>query len=445
MDILVMAGQLILALAILVSLHEWGHYIAARSFGIRVEKFFIFFDAWGIKLFSKKINDTEWGIGWLPLGGYVKITGMIDESLDKEQLATEPEDYEFRSKPAWQRLIVMIGGVTVNFFLGILIFALSLWYFGDQWIPTQAVNEAYGIAATEMGKEVGFASGDKLIAVNGESYERFRDYTNPSLWMEESLQYTVDREGELINVPIDETARTKVLESKGNTFFKARVKSLVSKPGKEAEEAGIEAGDEILAVNESPATYTDLLFDALQQYKGQEVNLTLLRNGDSVTVKKELDSAGRIGVYLDDKSEFLDDIQTTKYGFIESFPEGTNRGLQTLWLNVKAFGQMFKGKLNPVKTVSGPFQIAAIYGSTWDWQRFWQITGMLSFILAFMNLLPIPALDGGHVLFLLIEMLRGKPLPEKVMYYFQVAGMIILFALMAFILFVDGWNTLFNR
>jgi regulator of sigma E protease len=445
MDILVMAGQLILALAILVSLHEWGHYIAARTFGIRVEKFFIFFDAWGIKLFSKKINDTEWGIGWLPLGGYVKITGMIDESLDKEQLTTEPEDYEFRSKPAWQRLIVMIGGVTVNFLLGILIFALSLWYYGDQWIPTKAVNDAHGIAATEMGKEVGFISGDKLIAVNGESYERFRDYTNPKLWMEESLQYTVDRSGELINLPIDEAARTKVLESKGNTFFKARVKSMVAKPGKEAQDAGIEEGDEILAVNGTPAAYTDLLFDALQEFKGQEVNLTLLRAGDSVSVKKELDTAGRIGVYLDDKTEFLDDIQTTKYGFIESFPEGTNRGLATLWLNVKAFGQMFKGKLNPVKTVSGPFQIAAIYGSTWDWQRFWQITGMLSFILAFMNLLPIPALDGGHVFFLLIEMLRGKPLPEKVMYYFQVAGMIILFALMAFILFVDGWNTLFNR
>lgn len=444
MGTLIMAGQLILALAILVSLHEWGHYIAARSFGIRVEKFFIFFDAWGIKLFSKKVNDTEWGIGWLPLGGYVKISGMIDESLDKEQLASEPEDFEFRSKPAWQRLIVMIGGVTVNFLLGILIFALSLWYYGDQWLPASAVNDANGIAATEMGKDVGFESGDKLLSVNGEKLDRFRDYSNPKLWLGEELTYQVERDGSQKEVTIDEAARTKVLESKGNSFFSARVSTRVAKPAKDAKEAGIEEGDLILAVNNASTQFVDQLYDVLEEVKGQKVNLSVLRGADTLSISKEVDTTGKLGVYLDDKFEFKDKIETTKFGFMESFPEGTKRGMETLVLNVKAFGQMFAGKLNPVKTVSGPFQIAAIYGSSWNWQRFWQITGMLSFILAFMNLLPIPALDGGHVLFLLIEMLRGKPLPEKVMYYFQVVGMIILFALMAFILFVDGWNTLFN-
>lgn len=440
-----MAGQLILALAILVSLHEWGHYIAARTFGIRVEKFYIFFDAWGIKLFNKKINDTEWGIGWLPLGGYVKISGMIDESLDKEQLGSEPEDYEFRSKPAWQRLIVMIGGVTVNFFLGILIFAMSLWYYGDQWLPTKAVNDANGIAATELGKKAGFESGDRLISVNGTEVEKFRDFSNPKLLLNDNLAIIVDRSGETKEVTISEEARTEVLESKGERFFTARSKSKVAEVvGDEAKKAGIEKGDMILNVNGNDAQYTDLLFDVLLKEKGNKVSLGLLRGNDTVSVQTLLDTTGKIGVALDDQFEFADKIETTKYGFFASFPEGTSRGIETLVLNIKAFGQMFKGKLNPVKTVSGPFQIAQIFGSTWDWQKFWQITGMLSFILAFMNLLPIPALDGGHVLFLIIEMLRGKPLPEKVMYYFQVAGMIILFALMAFILFVDGFNTLFK-
>lgn len=440
-----MAGQLILALAILVSLHEWGHYIAARTFGIRVEKFYIFFDAWGIKLFNKKINDTEWGIGWLPLGGYVKISGMIDESLDKEQLSSEPEDFEFRSKPAWQRLIVMIGGVTVNFILGILIFALSLWFYGDQWLPNKAVNEANGIAATELGKKTGFESGDRLLTVNGEEFEKFRDFSNPKLLLNDNLTFSVDRNGETKSITVSEEALTEVLESKGDRFFTARAKSKVAEVASDdAKKAGLEKGDMILAVNGKDASYTDLLYDVLVAEKGKKVALSVLRGSDTVSLQSQLDTSGKIGVMLDDKFEFADKIQTTEFGFFESFPEGTSRGLETLVLNIKAFGQMFKGKLNPVKTVSGPFQIAAIYGSTWDWQKFWQITGMLSFILAFMNLLPIPALDGGHVLFLLIEMLRGKPLPEKVMYYFQVAGMIILFALMAFILFVDGFNTLFK-
>jgi regulator of sigma E protease len=445
MGTLVMAGQLILALAILVSLHEWGHYIAARTFGIRVEKFYIFFDAWGIKLFKKKINDTEWGIGWLPLGGYVKISGMIDESLDKEQLGSEPEDHEFRSKPAWQRLIVMIGGVTINFLLGILIFAMSLWYYGDQWLPTKAVNETNGIVATELGKKAGFESGDRLISVNGKEVEKFRDFSNPKLLLNDNLTIIVDRNGETKEVIISEEARTEVLESKGDRFFTARAKSRVAKvAGEEAKKAGVIEGDMILAVNGNNVQYTDLLYDALLTEKGKKVSLSLLRGTDTISVQTLLDTSGKIGIALDDQFEFADKIQTTEYGFFESFPEGTSRGLETLVLNIKAFGQMFKGKLNPVKTVSGPFQIAQIFGSTWDWHKFWQITGMLSFILAFMNLLPIPALDGGHVLFLLIEMLRGKPLPEKVMYYFQVVGMVILFALMAFILFVDGFNTLFK-
>jgi regulator of sigma E protease len=445
MGTLIMAGQLILALAILVSLHEWGHYIASRAFGIRVEKFFIFFDAWGVKLFSKKINDTEWGIGWLPLGGYVKISGMIDESLDKDQLESEPEDHEFRSKPAWQRLIVMIGGVTVNFFLGILIFALSLWYYGDTWIPTSVANEN-GIIPTELGIDAGFQEGDKLLKINGNEVEKFRDFSNPDLFVSEGepLTYDVENNGEARTIVLADSFKSMFLESKGVGLYRTRAKVIVSKPRKKAKESGFQKADNIIAINDVSTPYFNNMTKELQANKGKEVVVSVLRGGDTVKLTHTLDTSGAIGVELDAKAEFKDRLITTKYGFAESFPEGTKRGMNTLMLNIKAFGQMFSGKLDPVKTVSGPFQIATIYGPTWDWHKFWQITGMLSFVLAFMNLLPIPALDGGHVLFLLIEIVRGKPLPEKVMYYFQIVGMIILFALMAFILFVDGINTFFN-
>ncbi len=446
MGTLIMAGQLILALAILVSLHEWGHYIAARTFGIRVEKFYIFFDAWGVKLFSKKVNDTEWGIGWLPLGGYVKISGMIDESLDKEQMASEPEDYEFRSKPAWQRLIVMIGGVTVNFFLGILIFALSLWHYGDTWLPTEVAN-VNGIVPTELGVQAGFKEGDKLIALNGEKLEKYREFSKPELFFsgDEDLTYTVENNGQIRDFILADSIKPKVMESKGRGLYDKRIKSIVYEAQtEEAKSSGFEKGDQIVSVNDVATPFHNNMKDELQNHKGEEVTIGIIRDNESIEIKHKLDTNGRVGILMDDVSEFAGKTITTKFGFLESFPEGTRRGINTLNLNIRAFGEMIKGKLNPTKTLSGPITIATIYGAEWNWHRFWQITGMLSFVLAFMNLLPIPALDGGHVLFLLIEMVRRKPLPEKVMYYFQIVGMILLFALMGFILFIDSLNAFFS-
>ena len=439
-----MAGQLILALAILVSLHEWGHYIAARTFGIRVEKFFIFFDAWGTKLFSKTIGDTEWGIGWLPLGGYVKISGMIDESLDQDQLATEPEDHEFRSKPAWQRLIVMIGGVTVNFILGIIIFSLALWHYGDTWLPVDAVNDAYGIEVTDYGTKAGFKSGDKLISVNGEKPSKFRDFANPAIVLKsDSLSFKIERNGAEQDIDISEELAKELLESKGKRLFDFRKRAVVAEAQKDrAKEAGFESGDVILDVDGRAATYFDELTGALQEVKGQKVAIHVLRGSDTVLLNAQTDTSGSLGIAIANSKEILSKVEKTEYGFIESFPAGTKKGISALTDNIKAFGLIFKGKLNPVKSVSGPLGIAKIFGATWNWQRFWEITGMLSFILAFMNLLPIPALDGGHVLFLLIEMVRRKPLPEKVMYYFQVVGMILLFALMGFIILIDAYNAI---
>ena len=446
MGTLIMAGQLILALAILVSLHEWGHYIAARSFGIRVEKFYIFFDAWGTKLFSKKIGDTEWGIGWLPLGGYVKISGMIDESLDQDQMGSEPEAHEFRSKPAWQRLIVMVGGVTVNFVLGILIFSMALWHYGDTWLPTQAVNDAYGIVVTDFGKKAGLQSGDKLITVNGVAQEKFRDFANPAIVLKsDSLVFEIERDGEKVILPISEDLAKELLESKGQRLFNFRTLSKIDSVVRtSAVEAGLLKGDVLISLAGKEVKYYDQLQEVLPTQKGKTVQALALRASDTVALQLSLDTSGSIGVAIAQPTELMSQVQKTNYGFFESFPAGTKKGLSALGDNINAFGLMFKGKLDPVKSVSGPLGIAKIFGPTWDWQRFWEITGMLSFILAFMNLLPIPALDGGHVLFLLVEMLRGKPLPEKVMYYFQVVGMVILFALMGFIIFIDFFNAIFN-
>ena len=446
MGTLIMAGQLILALAILVSLHEWGHYIAARSFGIRVEKFYIFFDAWGTKLFSKKIGDTEWGIGWLPLGGYVKISGMIDESLDQDQMGSEPEAHEFRSKPAWQRLIVMVGGVTINFVLGILIFSMALWHYGDTWLPTQAVNDAYGIVVTDFGKQAGLQSGDKLLTVNGVAQEKFRDFANPAIVLKsDSLVFEIERDGEKVILPISEDLARELLESKGQRLFNFRTLSKIDSVVRtSAVEAGLLKGDVLISLAGKEVKYYDQLQEVLPTQKGKTVQALALRASDTVALQLSLDTSGSIGVAIAQPTELMSQVQKTNYGFFESFPAGTKKGLSALGDNINAFGLMFKGKLDPVKSVSGPLGIAKIFGPTWDWQRFWEITGMLSFILAFMNLLPIPALDGGHVLFLLVEMLRGKPLPEKVMYYFQVVGMVILFALMGFIIFIDFFNAIFN-
>ena len=446
MGTLIMAGQLILALAILVSLHEWGHYIAARSFGIRVEKFFIFFDAWGAKLFSKKIGDTEWGVGWLPLGGYVKISGMIDESLDKDQLESTPEDYEFRSKPAWQRLIVMIGGVTVNFILGILIFALSLWHYGEVKLPNAKVLEKGGIEATAIGEFAGLQDGDKIVSVNGKDADNFLDLFDPINYIREGLTYGVDRNGTDMEIAISDSIRKSVLESRGgNRLFSYRQEPYLGYIAESsgAEKAGMQENDIVRSIDSVSIQYFDQISGVIANCISQTVDVVVDRGGETVNLSIKIDTLGRLGVAPTQYAQYLEDTVHVEYGFFESFPAGYSKGTDALLVNIIAFGEMFKGKLNPVKSVSGPIGIAKIFGAEWNWQRFWQITGMLSFILAFMNLLPIPALDGGHVLFLLIEMLRGKPLPEKVMYYFQVVGMVLLFALMAFIIFIDFFNALF--
>lgn len=435
MNTLVMAGQMILALSILISLHELGHYLAARAFGIKVEKFYLFFDAWGFKLFSFKYGDTEYGIGWLPLGGYVKIAGMIDESMDTSQLKSEPQPYEFRSKPAWQRLIVMLAGVTVNIILGVIIFSGSLKFYGDKYLPIESAK--HGITVSEYAKKIGFQDGDQISKVNGKQVTRFDEILDPANIVDKAV-FTVIRNGESFDIAIPDSA-LRAITSKKAGFIGLRQTFSVEKvsPNSNAERAGIQDNDKILTINHWPASYFHEFKDILYHRQGQTVNITVLRGVDTLELPVVVDKGGVIGFQAK-----MDDLgmQTEYYSLGKSFQIGTERAFASLYLNVKALGKVFSGEVDPTKSLMGPIALATVFGGNWDWQNFWALTGLLSMVLAFMNVLPIPALDGGHALFLLVEMIIGRPLGDKFMQVMQVIGMVILLSLMVFVFGNDIWN-----
>lgn len=447
MGTLIMVGQLILALAILVTLHELGHFATARWFGIKVEKFYLFFDAWGIKLFKFKRGDTEYGIGWLPLGGYVKIAGMIDESMDKEQMQAPAEDWEFRSKPAWQRLIVMLGGVTVNFFLGILIFAGSLYYYGEKYIPNKAIVNGHGIMVEELGIYAGLQNGDKILKVNGKELEKFNDIYSPDVVLADRIVMDIQRNGKDTTLILPSDFTKRFTNSRGKGFISYRFSPVVAKVEKNtgAAAGGLQKMDRILSVNDVEVKYFDELPTVLNQYKGKKVKVVVSRKDAPVTLNIQLDTNGKMGFRPTDELDYKDQYKVVKYGLFESIPAGFNKGVSSIVTQVQAFGQMFSGKIDPRKSMMGPFQLATVFGDQWDWQKFWAITGLLSLVLAFMNLLPIPALDGGHVVFLIIEIIIGRPLSEKFLYYMQLLGMIILISLMVFIFGNDIWQMFFAR
>lgn len=443
MGTIIMIGQLLLALAILVTLHELGHFLTARMFGIKVEKFYLFFDAWGFKLFSIKKGDTEYGIGWLPLGGYVKIAGMIDESMDTEQLKTEPQPWEFRSKPAWQRLIVMLGGVIVNFVLGIIIFAGMLFYYGDQFLPNKAVNEAHGIVALPLGKQVGFQDGDKILKINGQELVRFDEAFNPDVMLQNNASYEVQRaDGSTANIvlPSDFVDQFSTL-GKDSGFIAIRYAFSIGEiqDGSEAKRCGLKKGDKILTTNGAPSTFFHEFEAAKRQ--SDELKMTVLRGDDTLNLTATLGKDKILG-FQPDFYAYTDKYETVKYGFFESFPKGLERGVNTLKTQITAFGKMFRGELDPTKSLMGPIQMAKVFGAQWIWEKFWNLTGLISLILAFMNLLPIPALDGGHALFLIVEMIIRRPLSDKFMQVMQVIGMVILIGLMIFVFGNDLFQVL---
>ncbi|GAB4287986.1 MAG: RIP metalloprotease RseP [Marinilabiliales bacterium] len=460
MGTVIMILQLIAALSILVVLHEFGHFIAARIFGIRVEKFYMFFNpklslitykkGEGLKFFviHKKEDEkaenqednphTTYGIGWLPLGGYVKISGMIDESMDKEQLKKPPQPYEFRSKPAWQRLIVMIGGVIMNLILGIVVLSFIHFKYTQNFLPVNEVNKN-GIYAYEYGRQMGFQTGDKIVAINGKPFERFSEVTSYGVLFGDNI--TVERDGKEIVIDIPDTLY-RALKKMEFPFVSAEnypfhVDSLPEKSL--ARDAGIKPGDKFIALNGEEIKCIGQFRELLSKNKNKEIKLSVLRNNDTLYKTIQLDSTGLLGFYHN-----LPDYKMAPYTWGKSFKYGTSDAIEMLIANVKGIGKIFSGKEKASESIAGPIAIATMFGNVWIWERFWRLVGLLSLILAFMNILPIPALDGGHVILTLIEWISGRKIPDKVMEKIQMVGMIILLLLMIYIFGNDIFR-LFNK
>lgn len=495
MDFWIKASQLILSLSILVILHELGHYIPARLFKTRVEKFYLFFDPW-FSLFKKKIGDTEWGIGWLPLGGYVKIAGMVDESMDKEQLAQPPQPWEFRSKKAWQRLIIMIGGVTVNLILGVLIYILVVFSWGEYKLHPKDLKA--GMSVHPYLKKYGLESGDNILKINGEELDNINDATF-KIWLFDGRKLEVKKAGGSIkHITLPENIDYELFEKGalpviGGRSYAGKVDKLASvdqydfhsqriKPNDMLEKIngekitsiedynqvispdkpntlsirrdstlievkvmkkelphfyrlfpgikiGLKPGDNIVEINSKPIRYFDDVVTALYESKGKAAEIKVLRNDSTISLNGKIPQAGKLG-FVSEKLRNLDKAKHISYSFAESIGVGLSKGVFTLRMYAGQLKFLFTEK--GASSIGGFGSIGKMFPPTWDWEVFWLTTAFISIVLAFMNILPIPALDGGHVVFLLYEMITGKEAPQKVLEYAQYVGFILLLGLLLY-------------
>lgn len=442
-EIFVKAGQLILSLSILVILHELGHFIPAKFFKTRVEKFYLFFDPW-FSLFKVRKGETEYGVGWLPLGGYVKIAGMIDESMDKAQLKQPPQPWEFRSKPAWQRLIIMIGGVTVNLLLGFLIYSMTLYVWGEKYLPMKNITDGIWVVDS-LGNQLGFENGDKILAINNRPVENFDGLMGELI---NARTVSIERKGVPQEITLPENFIEKIIDNKGGLIFFPRVPALVGKvpDTSAARKAGLKNGDKIVRINGNPVKYFDEVIVQLKSLKNTTAAITVERNQQLVLLNTPVDREGHIGFVpaiptsVKDLEEMgLYQFESKHYSLLAAIPAGFVKARERLSWYVKQFGKILQPKTGAYKGVGGFISIGKIFPSTWNWQFFWEMTAFLSLILAFMNILPIPALDGGHVMFLVGEMLTGRKPSEKLLEYTQIAGMVILLGLM---LYANGLDLL---
>jgi regulator of sigma E protease len=427
-ETLIKAAQFFLSLSFLIVLHELGHFIPAKLFKTRVEKFYLFFDPY-FSIFKKKIGDTEYGIGWLPLGGYVKISGMIDESMDTDHLDSEPQPWEFRSKPAWQRLIIMLGGVTVNLLLAMGIYAMILFTWGDDYLKTE--NAKYGIECSELAKEIGFQNGDKILTVDGVYYESFTELPEAIL-ISGASEVIVERRGDRVSIPIPTNIVEQFIENKGQSGFIGLAWPYIAQKfekGSAAEKAGVQIGDQLIALNGEEALYFSDYITQLPQLADQDITLSVLRGLDTLSFDVSLGRKGRMGVYYVPPTELIT-YDHREYGFFESFPAGTAMAIDKL----DSYVQQFKLILNPEtgawKGLGGFITMGKQFKPEWDWRHFWNFTAFLSIILAFMNILPIPALDGGHVMFLMWEIVTGRKPSDRFLEYAQMIGFFLLIGLL---------------
>ena len=428
MAILIKIIQFVLSLSILVIIHEFGHFLMAKLFKTRVEKFYLFFDPW-FSLFKVKKGETEYGIGWLPLGGYVKISGMIDESMDKEQMKLPPQPWEFRSKTSWERLLIMTGGVIFNFIFAMLIFILVLYAWGESYLPT--ANVKYGIVTDSVGYSVGLRNGDKILSVDNVYIDDFRQLI-PDIVLNRRKTIQIDRDGQKLTLDIPKEYANKILKGKGQIDARIPFKNyLINDFMKEspAKNAGAKIGDEIIGLDGIKFAYNDEYTKYLSENKNKTMVLNLIRNGDSINLKIIPNSAGLVGV-VRLSSDPIFEFKTIHYGFFQSIPAGINKGFKTISDYLKQFKLIFSKGSKAYESLGGFITIGKIFPGVWDWNAFWNLTAFLSIILAVMNILPIPALDGGHVMFLLFEVVTGRKPSDKFLEYAQIAGMIIVFSLL---------------
>ena len=442
-----MGAQLILGLSILVGLHELGHLLTAKLFGMRVEQYYIGFPP---KITGFRYGETEYNLGMVPLGGFVKISGMVDESLDTAKLSEEPEPWEFRAKPAWQRLIVMMGGIIVNVITGIAIFMLLNFYYGDTYVPREEVVKN-GIVAYDLGQEIGLQTGDKVMEVNGKPYQKLNDLYGADVLLANKSYYTVDRDGQTLEVTIPKGFLDKFSErDAAGKYIDIRRPFAVGpvQAGSPADDGGLQEGDRIVSINSQPVQYYDQFEEIKQENKGKVVTLEVMRpdatsaesaTGTPVDLTIEVGNDGIMGFGV----KPLLDVERTDYTFAESIPKGVNDAFNVVWVNIQGIGKIFSGEVSASNSLSGPIGIAQIFGGTWEWQRFWYVTGLLSMVLAFMNFLPIPALDRGHVVFLTYEIVSGRKPSDKFLEGAQKVGMVLLLSLMVFAVFNDIFKTFF--
>ena len=425
---LIKALQLIVSLSILVIVHELGHFFFSRLFKVRVEKFYLFFNPWfSLFKYKPKNSDTEYGVGWLPLGGYCKISGMIDESMDKEAMAQPPKPYEFRSKPAGQRLLIMAGGVLFNFLFALIIYSMVLFHWGDSYLPLK--NMEMGMDYSETFHQIGFKDGDILLKADTVSLDRFDEDCLRSVVSANNV--TVLRNGVEVIIPIPKDMMKRVLKDKkgfASMRFPMIVKD-VANAESPAAVAGIEKGDHIVSID---GVETQTFYDAaraLHKCKGKLTTVGVERNGMREDYSLQVDSAGKIGVVVEGPAELYKTV-TKKYNFFASFPAGISRGVHTLKSYVSDMQYVFTKE--GASSIGGFGSIGGLFPSSWDWEIFWERTAWLSVVLAFMNILPIPALDGGHILFLLYEVVTRRKPSDKFLEYAQVVGMFLLFALLLY-------------
>ena len=434
---LIQISQFILGLSLLVVLHELGHFIPAVAFRTRVEKFYLFFNPW-FSLFKTNIRGTEVGIGWLPLGGYVKIAGMVDESMDTEGLAEEPKPYEYRSKKPWQRLIIILGGVTVNFIVAVVIYAGMGAYYGEKYVDTADLKG--GVWATEVAQSMGMKSGDVPVAVGGREIARF-DEVSVEMLLGSGSSLTVLRDGERVDLPITQAFVAKAIEEKAPWMF-PRVPYVVKEfaAGSPAEDAGMAKGDALVALNGESLTYFDEYLERIPGLAGQEVTITVDRAGERLDLPVTVSDEGKIGVYYQDNLAAFFPVKTETHSGVSALPYGWSRAVSTLSSYARQIKLMFQPETGAYKEAGGFLTILKQYPSTWDWEHFWGFTAFLSLALAFLNVLPIPALDGGHAVFAIIEWVTGRAPSTRVM---EVAQMIGFFLLLALFVLANG-NDLFK-